>query len=201
MCSQTARHAQAYNFAPTGMAMVTRRYTTNHGKAAAKAPGSDLRSIFRTVRPGMRRGRIPPRCRRHQRRLPLIIHTQCGGQRSSTWTKPLSSNQHRRSIGKAYAWAFPDSNECVDFVNRSTKTIVHVRFLFTHAGSDSDPRGTLSPWTCVDRLSRAQRKRITAAGSMATLCCRRQGQPSTISVRVDEVDFADGTSWQAFQRS
>ena len=113
-------------------------------------------------------------------------------------------------ISKSYAWAFADSNECVDFTNRSLKAISHVRFVFSHLASDGSPLGNDEPLDVRGSVGPGATKAANCrdfngnvalpvewSGGNTSGTVYLDGRPSTISVRVDQVDFADGTSWQA----
>lgn len=112
-------------------------------------------------------------------------------------------------IRKAYAWAFSASNECVDFANDSPKSIVHVRFLFSHNDDDGnrigeaeplDVRGSFAPGTTKVENCRSFDGNVVLpsawvnGSTSGTILVR--GRRATSSVRVEEVDFADGTSWR-----
>lgn len=111
-------------------------------------------------------------------------------------------------ISKAYTGVFADAFECVDFVNQSRKQVTHVRFIFSHLAADHstigdeeklDVHGMYDP-----EVSRVENCRMfegnivlptlwNGGGNGATVLF--QGKASTISVRIDRVDYADGSSW------
>lgn len=115
-------------------------------------------------------------------------------------------------LTRAYTWDPGAPNECVDFVNRSPKAVTRLRFLFSHVGTDGSAIGDEESLELHPRAS-------FEAGTTQTGNCRTflgtvtlpsqwngggtdshvlfAGQLSMLQVRVDQVDFVDGTTWSA----
>lgn len=113
-------------------------------------------------------------------------------------------------IRKAFVFNAGVPNECADFVSRSAKPVKHVRFEFDHL----DASGTLLAEEPLDIRARGG---AYPADKPQEMNCRTfegtvilpvlwnggssdpqvlfNDEPSTVQVRVDEVDYADGTSW------
>jgi hypothetical protein len=116
-------------------------------------------------------------------------------------------------ISKSYAWAPGDVRECADLVSHSPKPVKRVRLMFSHLAHDGS---AIAP---DDPLDISASRGSTEVGATPQSGCRDfdgyvvlpsfwqdgsttatvlfQGQPSTIDVHVDEVDYADGTVWHS----
>jgi hypothetical protein len=115
-------------------------------------------------------------------------------------------------ITKSFTWNPGTPNECVKFTNTSAKAVKRVRFVFSHLGGDNAPLGEDEPAEVRPRSG------VYDPGSQNQLCRAFAGtimlpsywnggstephvfvdsRPSTLNVRVDEVDDADGSSWTA----
>jgi hypothetical protein len=113
-------------------------------------------------------------------------------------------------IAKAFTRNAGLPNECVDFISRSAKPVVHVRFRFSHLDANGNVLGE-------EPLDVHARGGSYAAGKPQEMNCRTfdgkvilpvlwnggstAGEVfygdtvSTLQVRVGEVEYADGTSW------
>lgn len=113
-------------------------------------------------------------------------------------------------ITKAFVYNAGVPNECADFVSSSAKPVKHVRFEFDHL----DASGTLLAEEPLDIRARggtypADKPQemncrtfegtvilpVTWNGGSSDSQVLFNDEPSTVQVRVDEVDYADGTSW------
>jgi hypothetical protein len=114
-------------------------------------------------------------------------------------------------ITKTVMWDPGAPNECVTFVNRSAKPVKRVRFTFSHLGSDRAPLGDESmdsrPRSGDYEPGVAQEQQCrTFIGTLFLPSFWNGGnsdaqvtfkeQPSTLSVRVEEVEYEDGTLWR-----
>lgn len=116
-------------------------------------------------------------------------------------------------IAKSFTWNPGTPNECVTFTNKSVKAIKQVRFVFSHLGGDNAPLGQDEPLDFRPRSgsfdSGASQDRICRAfvgtvmlpsywnGGSTEPQVFVDSRPATLNVRVDKVDYADGSSWTA----
>jgi hypothetical protein len=116
-------------------------------------------------------------------------------------------------ITKSFTWNPGTPNECVTFTNKSVKAIKRVRFVFSHLGGDNAPLGQDEPvefrprsgshdsGVSQDRICRAFVGTVMLPsywnGGSTEPQVLFDSRPATLNVRVDEVDYADGSSWTA----
>lgn len=114
------------------------------------------------------------------------------------------------AITKAFVWNAGVPNECVDFVSDSAKPVKHIRFEFDHL----DANGSLLAEEPLDIRARGG---AYPADKPQEMNCRTfegtvilpvlwngggsdpqvlfNDEPSTVQVHIDDVEYADGTSW------
>ncbi|HEY0393104.1 MAG TPA: hypothetical protein VGD01_01290 [Candidatus Elarobacter sp.] len=116
-------------------------------------------------------------------------------------------------ITKSFTWNPGTPNECVNFMNKSVKAVKRVRFVFSHLGGDNAPLGEDEPLdfrprsgsygsgVSQDRICRAFVGTVMLPsywnGGSTEPQVLFDSRPATLNVRVDEVDYADGSSWTA----
>ncbi|HEV3088162.1 MAG TPA: hypothetical protein VGX96_13145 [Candidatus Elarobacter sp.] len=116
-------------------------------------------------------------------------------------------------ITKSFAWNPGTPNECVKFINKSVKAVKRVRFVFSHLGGDDAPlgpdepvdfrprSGSYDPGVSQERICRAFVGTVMLPsywnGGSTEPQAFVDSRPATLTVRVDEVDYADGSSWTA----
>ena len=101
-----------------------------------------------------------------------------------------------------------DHHECVSWINRSTKTVVAIRFVFTYIdaagvirGVDPfDRRGSFPPGVANEGLSTIEQVQSPLRYRHLWDNCRGYMSPregiAVNRLSIERIDFEDGTSWQ-----
>jgi hypothetical protein len=116
-------------------------------------------------------------------------------------------------ITKSFTWNPGTPNECVRFISKSVKAMKRVRFVFSHLGRDNAPlgedepaefrprSGSYEPGAAQERTCRAFVGTVMLPsywnGGSTEPQVLFDSLPGTLTVRVAEVDYADGSSWTA----